>query len=59
MAHPWWTFTDAGYTAYDAIFFAGGHGSMWDFSDNGALTALAPNSYERGPETVVEALAER
>jgi putative intracellular protease/amidase len=33
---------------YDVIFFAGGHGTMWDFPDNEALTALAAGIYEHG-----------
>lgn len=34
--------------AYDAIFFAGGHGTMWDFRGNPALAALASHVYEAG-----------
>ncbi|WP_327091787.1 type 1 glutamine amidotransferase domain-containing protein [Nonomuraea sp. NBC_01738] len=37
---------DAG--RYDAILFAGGHGTMWDFPDNPGLAALATTVYERG-----------
>ncbi|HZU57630.1 MAG TPA: type 1 glutamine amidotransferase domain-containing protein [Actinocrinis sp.] len=33
---------------YDVIFFAGGHGTMWDFPDNAELTGLAAAIYERG-----------
>jgi putative intracellular protease/amidase len=33
---------------YDAIFYAGGHGTMWDFRDNEALTKIAATIYERG-----------
>ncbi|MGH3615958.1 MAG: type 1 glutamine amidotransferase domain-containing protein [Pseudonocardia sp.] len=33
---------------YDAIFFAGGHGTMWDFRDNAELVRLAAEVYERG-----------
>jgi putative intracellular protease/amidase len=33
---------------YDAIFYAGGHGTMWDFSDNSQLASIAANIYERG-----------
>jgi len=33
---------------YDAIFFAGGHGAMWDFPDNAELAALTRAIYERG-----------
>ncbi|MGU5666620.1 type 1 glutamine amidotransferase domain-containing protein [Aeromonas hydrophila] len=34
--------------AYAAIFYAGGHATMWDFPDNGELAAIAANIYERG-----------
>jgi putative intracellular protease/amidase len=34
--------------AYDAIFFAGGHGTMWDFPDNPELARLGRTIYERG-----------
>ena len=33
---------------YDAIFFAGGHGTMWDFPDAKELTGLAAAIYEKG-----------
>jgi putative intracellular protease/amidase len=33
---------------YDAILFAGGHGTMWDFPDSAALTRLARQIYEQG-----------
>ncbi|HEU5128425.1 MAG TPA: type 1 glutamine amidotransferase domain-containing protein [Glycomyces sp.] len=33
---------------YDAIFFVGGHGTMWDFPDAKALTDAAVDIYERG-----------
>ncbi|KAA2260646.1 type 1 glutamine amidotransferase domain-containing protein [Solihabitans fulvus] len=33
---------------YDAILFAGGHGTMWDFPDAKDLTGLAAAIYERG-----------
>jgi putative intracellular protease/amidase len=33
---------------YDAIFFAGGHGTMWDFPDSAAFAAAAAAIYERG-----------
>ncbi len=33
---------------YDAIFFAGGHGTMWDFPDDTRLAALARDVYEGG-----------
>ncbi|MGB5959190.1 MAG: type 1 glutamine amidotransferase domain-containing protein [Coleofasciculaceae cyanobacterium] len=33
---------------YDAIFYAGGHGTMWDFPDNEALANIASTLYEQG-----------
>ena len=33
---------------YDAIYYAGGHGTMWDFPDNADLAALAAKIYENG-----------
>jgi putative intracellular protease/amidase len=33
---------------YDAILFAGGHGTMWDFPDSAGLARLARHVYERG-----------
>ncbi len=33
---------------YAAIFYAGGHGTMWDFADNAALATLAGKIYDRG-----------
>lgn len=33
---------------YDAIFFAGGHGTMWDFADSPAILKLVPEFYESG-----------
>lgn len=33
---------------YDAIYFAGGHGTMWDFPDNAELAAIARDIYESG-----------
>ncbi|MFH8774341.1 type 1 glutamine amidotransferase domain-containing protein [Streptomyces sp. NPDC017958] len=33
---------------YDAVFFAGGHGTMWDFPGDPALAALARDVYEAG-----------
>ncbi|MEV4130053.1 type 1 glutamine amidotransferase domain-containing protein [Nocardia sp. NPDC049707] len=35
-------------SAYEAVLFAGGHGTMWDFPDNPALARLAREVYERG-----------
>ena len=34
--------------SYDVIFFAGGHGTMWDFPDDEALSKLAGKIYDRG-----------
>ncbi len=33
---------------YDIIFFAGGHGTMWDFPEDEDLARLAAGIYERG-----------
>ncbi|MGD1852624.1 MAG: type 1 glutamine amidotransferase domain-containing protein [Leptolyngbyaceae cyanobacterium] len=33
---------------YDAIFYAGGHGTMWDFPDNETLANIAAKIYEAG-----------
>lgn len=33
---------------YRAIFFAGGHGAMWDFPDNKRLQQIAADIYENG-----------
>ncbi|WDZ85637.1 type 1 glutamine amidotransferase domain-containing protein [Micromonospora cathayae] len=33
---------------YDIVFFAGGHGTMWDFPDNPDLARIAAAVYERG-----------
>jgi len=33
---------------YDAIYFAGGHGTMWDLPDDTSLARLAADIYERG-----------
>ncbi|WP_315822880.1 type 1 glutamine amidotransferase domain-containing protein [Paraflavitalea speifideaquila] len=33
---------------YAAIYFAGGHGAMWDFADNEALAKIAAAIYENG-----------
>jgi putative intracellular protease/amidase len=33
---------------YDAIFFAGGHGTMWDFPQNEQLAQIAAAIYEQG-----------
>lgn len=36
---------------YDAVFYAGGHGTMWDFTDNSELAGIASKIYERGSVT--------
>jgi putative intracellular protease/amidase len=33
---------------YAAIFYAGGHGTMWDFADNMQLASIAAKIYEQG-----------
>jgi putative intracellular protease/amidase len=33
---------------YDAVLFAGGHGTMWDFPSAAGLTSAARSIYERG-----------
>ena len=33
---------------YAAIFFAGGHGTMWDFPDDARLQRLTATIYEKG-----------
>jgi putative intracellular protease/amidase len=33
---------------YVAIYFAGGHGTMWDFATNEAIARLAASAYEHG-----------
>ena len=33
---------------YDAIMYAGGHGTVWDFPDSGALATIAVSIYEHG-----------
>jgi len=35
-------------TQFDAIFFTGGHGVMWDFPDSPGLQKLTRDTYERG-----------
>ncbi|MET0261726.1 MAG: type 1 glutamine amidotransferase domain-containing protein [Rariglobus sp.] len=34
--------------AYAAVFFAGGHGAMWDFPNNPEIARLSAGIYERG-----------
>lgn len=33
---------------YDAVFFSGGHGTMWDFPDDAGVQSLIRTVYERG-----------
>jgi putative intracellular protease/amidase len=35
-------------TKYEAIFYAGGHGTMWDFPENTELANIASSIYEKG-----------
>ena len=35
-------------TDFDAIFFAGGHGVMWDFADSAAIDKITREIYENG-----------
>lgn len=35
-------------TEFDAIYFTGGHGVMWDFRDNTALKSIAEAIYQNG-----------
>jgi putative intracellular protease/amidase len=35
-------------TRYDAIFYAGGHGTMWDFPNHDDLAQIAATIYEHG-----------
>ena len=42
---------------YSAIFFAGGHGVMWDFPDSAAVQSVTAEIYEQGG--VVGAVARR
>ncbi|MBQ4403010.1 MAG: type 1 glutamine amidotransferase domain-containing protein [Selenomonadaceae bacterium] len=39
---------DANAADFDAIFFAGGHGVMWDFADSTAIQKITREIYERG-----------
>ena len=39
---------DAKVSDYDAIFFAGGHGTMWDFPDTPSVLTFVPEFYESG-----------
>ncbi len=33
---------------YAAVYFAGGHGAMWDLADNAALSKIAADIYDQG-----------
>lgn len=35
-------------TDYDVIYFAGGHGTVWDFPNNAALGSIAKSIYDNG-----------
>ena len=39
---------DVDASRFDAIFYAGGHGTMWDFPDDPSLQRVAAEIYERG-----------
>lgn len=39
---------DVDSSAYRAIIFAGGHGTMWDFANNAAVNQSAANIYQTG-----------
>ena len=41
-------FADVDPADYDAVLFAGGHGTMWDFPNDPDLAAVAQNIYEQG-----------
>lgn len=41
-------FADIDPAAYDAVLFAGGHGTMWDFPNDPDLAAVAREIYETG-----------
>lgn len=40
--------SDVNVKKYDAVFYAGGHGTMWDFPNNTELAEIASKVYERG-----------
>jgi putative intracellular protease/amidase len=39
---------DVGITAYDAVFFPGGHGTMWDFADDQSIKAIVEHADRNG-----------
>lgn len=40
--------SDVNYKDYDGIFFAGGHGAMWDFPDSEDVNKISSAIYENG-----------
>jgi len=40
--------SDIDWQQYDVLYFAGGHGAMWDFADNAELHTLIREMYESG-----------
>jgi len=40
--------SDINWKDYDALYFAGGHGAMWDFANNDKLHSLTRDMYESG-----------
>ena len=40
--------SDVNWHEYDVLYFAGGHGAMWDFADNEELHTLTRDMYEGG-----------
>jgi len=46
--------SDVNWAEYDAVYFAGGHGAMWDFAENIDLHARTAEMYENG--TIVAAV---
>ncbi|SMP28762.1 Putative intracellular protease/amidase [Shimia sagamensis] len=40
--------SDVNWATYDVVYFAGGHGAMWDFAENSELHAKTADFYEGG-----------
>ena len=40
--------SDVDWNHYDILYFAGGHGAMWDFVDNDELNSITKKMYEAG-----------
>ncbi len=40
--------SDVDWSDYDVVFFAGGHGAMWDFAENQDLHARTAEAFENG-----------